>query len=353
MISVGVDTHKALHVAVALDQFGRELSVWQGGNSEPEWSRFSAWLEQLGAERQVGIEGAWSYGRGLAQRLVERGEQVYEVNARWTAAGRRTARQRDKSDHHDAHQVALFVHRESAQLTAIVSDDETSLLDLLTTEREATLNESRRLKNQLHVQLHHLDPDYRQTIPSLKTKSGLRAVCAYEAGDRDALGKARAASVRRLAVRLELALSQAAELEEQIARITEARFAPLTKLCGISLLTAGTLAGILGPGQRFASDAALAAYAGVAPLETSSAGRVRHRVNRGGNRRLNAVLYRIAVTQTSHSEEARAYIARRMQEGKTKREAMRALKRYLARAVWRLWTECWEQHEEAPLAAIA
>ena len=353
MISVGVDTHKALHVAVALDEFGRELSVWQGGNTEREWSRFGRWLEQLGAERQVGVEGAWSYGRGLAQSLVGAGERVYEVNARWTAAGRRTARQRDKSDHHDAHQVALFVHREAAQLTAIVPDDETALLDLLTTEREATLNETRRLKNQLHVLLHQLDPEYRQSIPSLKTKSGLRAVREYQPRDRDAMSEARAASVRRLAARLELALTQTAELEEQIAELTAARFAPLTKLCGVSLLTAGTLAGILGPGQRFASDAALAAYGGVAPLETSSAGRVRHRVNRGGNRRLNAVLYRIAVTQTSHSEEARAYIARRMQEGKTKREAMRALKRYLARAVWRLWTECWEQEEQTPLAAIA
>ena len=108
----------------------------------------------------------------------------------------------------------------------------------------------------------------------------------------------------------------------------------------VSLLTAGALAGILGPGRRFATDAQLAAYAGVAPLEASSAGRVRHRLNRGGNRRLNAILYRIAVTQAGASAQAKAYLARRAADGKSRREALRAHKRHLVRAIWRLWQEC-------------
>jgi hypothetical protein len=111
-------------------------------------------------------------------------------------------------------------------------------------------------------------------------------------------------------------------------------------VCGISLLTAGALAGMLGPGRRFSTEAQLAAHAGVAPLEASSAGQVRHRLSRSGNRRLNAVFHRIAVTQSSHSERARAYLSRRREEGKTAREAKRALKRYLVRAVWKLWQEC-------------
>ncbi len=86
-------------------------------------------------------------------------------------------------------------------------------------------------------------------------------------------------------------------LEREICALAAARYTPLTQLIGINLLTAGALAGILGPGQRFTSEAQLAAYAGAAPLEASSAGVVRHRLNRGGNRRLNATLYRIALTQ--------------------------------------------------------
>ena len=100
------------------------------------------------------------------------------------------------------------------------------------------------------------------------------------------------------------------------------------------------LAGVLGPGRRFINDAQLAAYAGVAPLEASSAGLVRHRLNRGGNRRLNAIVHRIALTQAHHSPEARAYLERRASEGKSRREAIRALKRFIVRAIWRLWLEC-------------
>ncbi|MGE3074453.1 MAG: transposase [Dehalococcoidia bacterium] len=92
---------------------------------------------------------------------------------------------------------------------------------------------------------------------------------------------------------------------------------------------------MLGPGRRFSSDAELASYAGAASLEASSAGKVRHRLNRGGNRRLNAILYRIVLIQSRMSPGARRYIERRRSEGKTRREAVRALKCYLVRAIWR------------------
>ena len=154
------------------------------------------------------------------------------------------------------------------------------------------------------------------------------------------MSKARAGAVRRLAQRLQLALGQAAELAERIRGIAQARYAPLIQICGINLLTAGALAGMPGPGQRFASEAALAAYAGVSPREASSAGHIRHRLNRGGNRRLNAVIYRIALTQAHYSPEARAYLARRVAQGKTKKEAIRALKRFIVRSIWRVWVEC-------------
>ena len=96
-----------------------------------------------------------------------------------------------------------------------------------------------------------------------------------------ALQQQRVAAIRRLAQRLRLVLDQAALLEQEICRLAEQHYLPLTQLEGVQLLTAGALAGILGPGQRFASEAQLAAYAGVAPLEASSAGIVRHRLNRG------------------------------------------------------------------------
>lgn len=103
------------------------------------------------------------------------------------------------------------------------------------------------------------------------------------------------------------------------------------------------LAGMLGPGRRFESEAQLAAYARTSPLEASSSGLTRHRLNCGGNRRLNSVIYRIALTQAHFHPDAKAYLERRVSEGKTRREAHRCLRRYIARAIWRLWQECLQQ----------
>lgn len=340
MITLGVDAHKMMHVAVAVDEAGHELGEWSGTNSEKGWRSVLAWSESFGSERQWGIEGAWNYGRGLAQRLVTSGETVYEINTRWTALGRRRAKKLDKTDRLDARAVARFVRCEAPALPVVYADDDTAVLDLLCAEREALLVEAGRLRNQLHALLMQVDPEYGVRLPKLDSVAGIKATTNYPLPKADGLQRRRAAGVRRLAARMSLTLLHAQELEQQIEELAALRFTPLTQLCGISLLTAGTLAGILGPGRRFTTDAQLAAYAGAAPLEASSAGRVRHRLNRGGNRRLNAVLYRIALTQAHHSIEARAYLDRRTAEGKTRREAVRALKRYIARGVWRLWQQC-------------
>lgn len=340
MITIGVDAHKCVHQAVALDDAGVEVGQWRGKNTSAGWRSLQQWAAGIGPEQQWGIEGAWSYGRGLAQHLVASGDVVYEINTRWTALARRSARKREKTDGLDARAVAQFVRQEPAGLPLVHADDECAVLDLLATEREGALTDASRIRNQIHALLTQLDPEYKDRLPRLDSRAGLTAIQRYQAPLPGELQEQRAAAVRRLAERLSLTLNQVDELGRQIEQRAAASFAPLTQLCGISLLTAGTLAGILGPGRRFESDAKLAAYAGVAPLEASSAGIVRHRLNRGGNRRLNAALYRIALTQAHHSPEARAYIARRVTEGKSKREAIRALKRYLIRAVWRLWQEC-------------
>ena len=232
------------------------------------------------------------------------------------------------------------MREEGSALPRVPADDETAVLNLLTVERNAAIGEATRLRNQIHAHLLQLDPEYHLRLSSLGSRKGLAAVKTYTVDDPDRFRQERAAAVRRLAARLELALAQAAEMSARIRELAAAQFTPLTRLCGVDLLTAGAIAGMLGPGRRIATEAQMAAYAGVSPLEASSAGRVRHRLNRTGNRRLNAVLYRIALTQAHYSEQARAYLARRVSEGKTKREALRALKRHLARAVFRLWTEC-------------
>ena len=340
MITIGVDAHKRVHVAVAVDDAGREVARWSGPNSHTGWRQLGEWGTTLGPECRWGIAGAWNYGRGLAQGLIVTGATVYEVNPRWTAQQRQRARKPGKNDRLDARAVALLVWREAATLPVVTPDDETVVLDLLVTEREGAVAEATRLRNQVHQLLLQLDPEYHTHLPSLRTSTGVAAAANYTATAPGPLAQHRAGAVRRLAERLQLALAQAKALAAQIAGLAVERFAPLTQICGVSLLTAGALAGILGPGRRFATDAQLAAYAGVAPLEASSAERVRHRLNRGGNRRLNAILYRIVLTQSRHAPAAQAYLARRASEGKTRREAVRALKRFVVRAIWRQWQQC-------------
>jgi transposase len=340
VITIGIDAHKQIHAGVALDDAGQEIAEWRGPNSPAGWEQLRAWAAQLGDERQWGIEGAWNYGRGLAQYLVAASEAVFEINARWTAIGRRSGRRPGKTDQLDARAVALLVRRESASLPSVHADDQTVVLELLATEREGALAEATRLRNQIHALLLQLDPEYRDHLPTVNSQAGVRALLVYQALCAGPVQQERAATVRRLASRLQLTLTQADVVARRLKEEAQRRFVPLTQLCGVNLLTAGTLAGILGPGRRFANEAQLAAYAGVAPLEASSAGYVRHRLNRGGNRRLNAILYRIALTQAHFSPEARAYLDRRVTQGKSRREAIRALKRHLVRAVWRLWLQC-------------
>lgn len=342
MITIGVDAHKSMNAAFALDDAGREVEGWEGPNTEAGWESLLKWAVQLGHERQWGIEGAWGYGRGLAQHLVAADETVYEINARWTALRRRSAHKPGKTDKLDSHAIALFVRQEGAGLPRVLLEDETTVLELLTAQREIAMAEANRLRNQIHALLLQLDPEYKAHLPTVNSKAGLEALRAYCARTDSPLQQQRAAVVRRLAVRLTLTLDHEAELAQEIRELAKARFTPLTKLCGINLLTAGRLAAILGPGNRFQSDAQLAAYAGVAPLEASSAGKVRHRLNRGGNRKLNHVLYFIVLTQAHHLPEAQTYLARRVAEGKSRKEAHRALKRFVVRAIWKLWQECVE-----------
>ena len=336
MVTIGVDAHKAIHQALALDDAGTVLGQWRGANSADSWQRLLTWAETFSGARQWGVEGAWNYGRGLAQFLVAQGETVFEVNPRWTAERRRSARKSGKSDRLDAHAVAKLVRDEGISLPCVTADDETAVLDLLVTEREAARAEATRLRNQLHQLLLQVEPDYKARLPSLTRSAGLCAVETYPTPTSSALDQQRAAAIRRLAQRLRLVLEQAATLEQEICALAEAHYLPLTTLKGVHLRTAGALAGILGPGQRFTSEAQLAAYAGVAPLEASSAGSVRHRLNRGGNREANRALYLLALGRMGWDEPTRAYVARRTAEGLSKREILRCIKRFITREVYHL-----------------
>jgi transposase len=246
----------------------------------------------------------------------------------------------DKHDRDDARAAALVVWREAPARTPIRQDTEPTVLDVLITEREDAVAKATRLHNQLHQLLLRRDPDDAAHLPGLRSKAGLAALAAYTTAGPSPVRQHRAGAVRRVAQRPGLAQRQAAGPAARIHVLAAPRFAPLTRICRISLLTAAALAGIRRPGQRCTAAAQRATYAGVAPLEASAARRVRHRRNRGGTRRCNAIRERIAVTQARCSPQAPAYLARRAGERETRRAAIRALQRFLVRAIWRRRQEC-------------
>jgi transposase len=204
-------------------------------------------------------------------------------------------------------------------------------LKLLVIHRDDLVDERRRAQQRLRWHLHELDPTLAVAPGALDRAVQLERVSRWLARReqtvlvriaRDLVGRCR--SLTRAIV----------ELERELAAMT-AQIAPaLLELPGCGALTAAKLLAEIGPIERFQTDAQLARHGGVAPLEASS-GRVRrHRLDRGGNRQLNCALHRIAVTQARVHPAARAYLERKQAEGKSRREAIRCLKRQLARVVF-------------------
>jgi len=339
MITIGVDAHKRVHAAVAIDGSGHELRQWRGGTSPADGRRLATWAEALDSDRRWGIEGSHQYGRGLAQQLVAAGETVVEVNPRLTAIMRRGGRERGKSDRLDALAVARVVAQDGAALPVVTSTDASAVLAELAADRASALAEATRLRNQLHQVLHQLSAVDDRAWPDLTDADTVATLTAYQAPGSDPVLAACALRVRHLSTRLELALRQEAATRRAIVQLGHPHLEPLRAICGVADLSAGLLAAELG-GHRFTTDAQLASYAGVAPLEASSGEHTRHRLNRTGNRQLNALLHRIALVQLRCDPHAKAYVARRQREGKTQREAVRCLKRFVARRVFHAWQQC-------------
>jgi transposase len=328
--AIGIDTHKSTLAACRVDDLGGPLVETTFANDPAGHERLLAWISADPAV--VGIEGSASFGAAAARFLVGHGVTVREVPPQLSRRERARTRRAGKSDPGDALAIARVTARE-ATLPPVRVVDATLDLHLLVAARDDAVAEQTRVRNRLHADLRTLLPGYEATAANLVADRHQRLVgrrLRPLPGIQAELARRRLARLRSLTIEIR---ALAARIEALV------RSHPLRRLPGIGPLVAATLLGEVGAVERFRSADALAALAGVAPIPASSGQTARMRLNRGGNRQLNRAFHLIALSQAAHHPPAREYLARKRAEGKTRREALRALKRRLVRPVFRLLLE--------------
>jgi transposase len=328
MIVIGVDVHKYSLTAVAVDEVGRVLAERSG----PGDDELLVWARSLDGESRLwALEDCRHVTRALEQALMSAGERLVRVPPRLTAPQRRRGRTRGKSDRIDALAVARAALQEPGLDQPRAGEATLRELKLLVDHRDDLVAERRRCQQRLRWHLHELDPSLQVPLGALDRAVWLDRL-ARQLARREPTILARIA--RDLLARCRTFGRQISELDRELHARTQAIAPRLLDLAGCGPLSAAKLLCEIGPIDRFRSDAQLARHAGVAPLEASSGKHQRHRLDRGGNRQLNCALHRIAVTQGRVHAPARAYLERKQNEGKSRREAIRCLKRQLARTVY-------------------
>lgn len=330
---VGVDTHKDQHVAAAVDPAQGLVATATFGNDRPGHAALAAWAGALGPVAAFGIEGTGSYGKTLTAALTKAGARVVEINT-YASSGRRA---RGKSDALDAEAAAWAVIGGRAKTTPKSCDGSAESLRALTVARDGAVKGRTEAGNAIKALL----SDDLDLAGKCKGKSA-KAIAAHLARLRPSRSadpvQARRRALRSIAGRWLDLDAEAADLAAQIKTLTERSVPDLVAAFGISHLTAATILAAVGDNpERIRSEAAFAKLAGVCPIPAGS-GKTdgRHRLYRGGNRQLNRALYTIALCRMHFDDRTKRFVAERLRQGKTKKETIRILKRYIAREIFQL-----------------
>ena len=330
-VIIGIDPHKASHTAVAIGCDEQQLAEIRVRATCQQTAKLLAWAAPLG-ERTWAVESAGGLGYLLSQQLVEAGEHVLDVPATLASRVRVLGTGRsNKNDPNDALSVAIAALR-SPGLRLVEPANHREVLRLLAKRNHDIGRLRNMVVSRLHAALANLSPggiakelnasdavrmlgDFDPTTPVEQTRYDLALELLED--------------VRRLDVQLK-------ESHKRIKTAVQASGTALTELYGVGPILACALIGYTGDVRRFTTRDKFASYAGVAPVELSSGGRVVHRLSRRGNRQLNHAIHMVAICQIRQTgTEGRTFFERKVAEGKTKREAIRSLKRHVANAVYR------------------
>jgi transposase len=335
MIVIGTDTHKRTHTAGAVDALTAAARDEHTAAARRDgFGKLLRWARTLDSERIWAIEDCRHVSGAFERFLVAHGERIVRVAPKHMAGARKSARQRGKSDSIDAFAVARAALKEGIETLPSAHLDGPALeIRLLLDHHDNLVSERSADQRRLRWHLHDMWPELEIPAGALDRAKWLQRVSRR-------LARVEQTARVRVARELVRAISQRTQrirtLERELAPLVAGYAPQLLAERGCGVLTAAKLIGEIAGAQRFSSHAKLARAGGVAPIPVQSGRTDRYRLDRGGNRQLNCTLHRLAVNKGRLDPVTAAYLARKQAEGRTRMDALRCLKRHLARRVWKL-----------------
>lgn len=333
-IVVGVDTHKYVHVAVAVDAVGAlvgETTIAVDRAGYGELRRWACALAGQDGQVEFGVEGCGSYGAGLASFLRRAGHRVVEVNR----ADRGVRHRHGKSDTIDAESAARAVLSGAVTAVPKTADGAVEMIRQVKIAKDTATKARTQAVVTLKTILVNAPAELRERLEPLSDKALLEECRALRYESMSGPIDAASYTLRALADRYHALDQEIRRHERVLATLTDRAAPTLTSLFGIGEDSAAELLIVVGDNpDRIHSEAALAKLCGVCPVPASSGTTTRYRLNRGGHRQANAALHRIIVVRMRFHEPTIAYVNRRTKEGKTKKEITRCLKRLLIREIY-------------------
>ena len=333
-VVIGVDTHKHVHVAAVMDTIGGILATLTITTDAGGFKQLLEWASDFGKVLAFGIEGTGSYGATLTSFLRRHGHKVIEAGR----PDRRTRRANGKSDTLDAENAARSVLAGFATATPKTADGAVEMIRQLKIAHDSAVADRTASMVTMKAMLVHGSDELRRET-SRKTQIMLaRHLAALRPRVLESPDDALRHSLRSLARRWQQLDTEAKELSAMIEQLVTRTAPQLLEQFGIGVDTAAEILIVVGDNpERIRSEAAFAKLAGISPVPTGSGMTSgRHRINHGGHRQLNAAIYRTVIVRMRFHEPTIAYVARRTAEGKSKREIIRCLKRYVIREVYHL-----------------
>jgi transposase len=333
MIVIGTDAHKRSYACAGVSPKTGELrETGSAAATSVGHEALLRWARGLGQERVWAIEDCRNVSAKLERFLIARGERVIRIPPHLMAGRRRSSRQAGKSDPIDALAVARAAIEEGIETFPVAAlDGPAREIKLLLDHREDLVGERTRFQNRLRWLLHDHWPELDIPAGALsRPRTQQRLAGRLARAGQDTQVRVMRDQLRRIR---ELT-RQAQALERELAGLVAEQQPRLLALPGIGTLTAARLVCEIAGIERFKNPAKLARMAATAPIPASSGARHRHRLDRAGNRQLNAAVHRMAITQLHWHQPAKDYVARKLSEGKSKREAIRCLKRHLIRTIF-------------------